>query len=220
MKIIDIPRSGSYASNTSSRNRGGQYVRNRRAPVQPIGSGRRAKIRTALSNASNGWSALSDSDRAAWEAFAASNPVSDALGQSIKLTGHQWFVSCGTQLLNLDQGLPTAPPGSTTVPHLTGITASAVASTGVVTVSWTTDGATGDFIMVAASPQMSAGRSYNKQFNQLAHVPGDTATKVLTAEYAAEFGVPVAGKRIFFRLTTANEFGFTGAQTIVSCIVS
>ena len=74
MKILDIPRSGSYAGITSSRNRFGQYVRNRRAPVQPIGTGRRAFIRSAFGNASTSWAGLTAEEQEAWIQFRGRTP--------------------------------------------------------------------------------------------------------------------------------------------------
>src|SRR6516162_7143681 len=108
MKFLGVPSSGSIAGTVFSHNRAGQYQRNRRAPVQPVGTGRRAFVRANFSAASTAWAALTAANQAAWIAFANSHPITDSLGQSITLTGQQMYVAVGAQLLNCGQTLPTA----------------------------------------------------------------------------------------------------------------
>ncbi len=115
MKYLGAPQSGSQANTTASHNRAGQYYRNRRSPVQPVGTGRRAFIRSSFGNASTAWAGLSGANQAAWIAYANSHPITDALGQSITLTGHQMFVAVATQLANVGAAAPTIPPVSSVV---------------------------------------------------------------------------------------------------------
>jgi hypothetical protein len=219
MKIIDIPRSGSVASDTSSRNRAGQYVRNRRAPTQPLGTGRRAEIRAAFGSASQGWSGLTDAQRSAWIGFADTYPYVDSLGQTIKLTGHQLYVAIGTQLLNCGQALPTNPPGDTTIPVITDIEALATAGSPELSATFATTGTAADFLLVQVSPQMSAGRSFNGRWWQAAVIPGNDADFNVITQYVPEFGALVEGRKVFLRLTPVNQYGCTGASTTVAVTV-
>lgn len=219
MKIIDIPRSGSYADKTSSRNRAGQYVRNRRSPVQPTGTGRRAAIRSAFGSASQAWAGLTDQQRAAWVSYADGVPYVDSLGQSIKLTGHQMFVAVNTQLLNCGSAISDTPPADTNVPVLSDVTATAD-DTGNIALAFTSTGAAADFILIQASPVLSPGRSFTNRFWQAAVAAGNATTAAVGVAYQAEFGVPPAGKKIFFKLTPVNQYGVTGAPTTVSAIVT
>jgi hypothetical protein len=220
MKFLGNPSSGSLAGTTFSHNRAGQYQRNRRAPVQPIGTGRRAFIRSAFGAASSAWSALTSAEQASWIAYANLYPVNDSLGQSIKLTGHQMFVAVATQLQNCGQALPTDPPvsNSTAAPIVTTFT---VTSAGVIVIDLTASGTADDFILVAFSAPQSAGRTFCKVFWQQVVVAGnaDTVATPGTA-YVEQFGDPPAGTKVFLQLTPVNQYGVTGTPVIVSAVAT
>lgn len=223
MKFLDVPQSGSIAGTTHSHNRAGQYTRNRRSPVQPIGSGRRAAVRAAFSAASAAWSGLTGAQRAAWEGFAGSHPITDSLGQSVVLTGHQMYVRVYCSAVNVDIGAPTLPPADLSLPDLSSMVVTATVAGGVVLDDYV--GSSVQFIAVAYSPQFSAGRSYNKTFWQppgaLGYTEAETTPFTLAAAvYAAEFGTPVAGKRIFVRATPVSAAGWNGTPVITSAIVT
>ena len=221
MKFLDVPQSGSIAGNTHSHNRAGQYKRNRRSPVQPVGTGRRAFIRSAFGAASTGWSTLTATEQAAWATYADSHPIVDSLGQAIKLTGHQMYVAINTQLQNCGQASNSVPPVSsaTVAPVVTVYTA--VAATGVVTITMTASGGASDFILVAFARPQSAGRSQVSAFWQADVLPGDSVGNATEgAKVVAQFGALVAGQRLFLKLTPVNEYGVTGTPLIKFCTVS
>jgi hypothetical protein len=220
MKFLDVPQSGSYAGNTHSHNRAGQYRRNRRSPVQPVGTGRRAFIRGNLTAASQGWNALTGAERASWSSFADSHPITDSLGQSIKLTGQQMYVRVGASLLNVAQSLPTDPPSDLDSGSLSGVAITAAAGTPALSVAYTVSPTTG-YLLIAFSPQVSPGRSYNSRYWQATYLAGSTASPYdgLSA-FNGEFGTLIAGQRIFCRVTPISSDGWNGTPTIVSGIVS
>ncbi len=219
MKIIDIPRSGSQDSTVSSRNRGGQYTRNRRSPVQPLGTGRRAFVRQNFANASKLWQAITDAQRAQWSAVADGYPYVDSLGQTIKLTGHQFFVACNSQLLNCNKAQIADAPASTAVWGMTTLTASASVGGGTLNVVLTGNGTADDSLLVACSPQVSPGVSYNNRYWQTLVTGGVDDTINVAFQYTQEFGALVEGRKIFIRCTPVNEYGVTGTVQVVSCIV-
>ena len=219
MKILDIPRSGSIAGTVSSHNRAGQYVRNRVSPVQPVGTGRRSAIRSAFSSASSGFAALTAAQQDAWTSYADGHPITDTLGQSIKLTGHQMYVSVNTALLNLHEDQTTTPPADSSVLAIVPGAVSFSISTGA-SFAWTAGDGNG-FVALSFSRPLSAGRRFNKTFWQQQFASDDsTPMTCTTAIYAAQFGTPVAGQRIFMRLTPINQYGVTGVPAIVSAIVT
>jgi len=219
MKILDIPRSGSYADKTSSKNRAGQYVRNRRSPVQPIGTGRRAVARANFGSASSSWAGITDAQRAAWATFADGVPYIDRLGQSIKLTGHQMFVAVNSQLLNCGSGVSETPPGDTTVPVLSDVVLSAAITGGVLSADFTSTGTAADFILCAVAPLQSAGRSFVGRWWQAQVFPGNVTAAEVYDQFVAEFGALVEGRKVFMKLTPVNQYGVTGAPTTVSAVV-
>lgn len=220
MKFLGVPSSGSIAGTTSSHNRAGQYTRNRRSPVQPVGTGRRAFIRTSFGAASKAWQALSAGNMAAWSAYATGHPITDALGQSITLTGHQMFVAIATQLLNCGSALPTVPPLSASV-FSAGAPTFTVVSAGAITLTPTGAGVAADFLLYAFSAPVSAGVSFMKTFWQAGHVAGNSvAAIVATTAYHTQFGTPAVGQKVFVKVTPVNQYGVTGTPNIITAIAT
>lgn len=220
MKFLGAPSSGSMAGTTFSHNRAGQYQRNRRAPVQPVGTGRRGIVKANFGAASSGWSGLTAAQQAAWVSFANGHPITDALGQSITLTGHQMYVSCSAQLLNCGTATLPNPPSTSVVFVATAPVFTAVHS-GAITLTPAGGGGATDFQLIAFSAPVSAGVLFQKTFWQESHVAGNSvAAIVATTAYNAQFGTPVAGQRIFYRVTPVNQYGFAGTPVIGFATVS
>jgi hypothetical protein len=218
MKILDIPQSGSIAAQTSSRNRSGQYRRSRVMPVQPR-TALQLAARARLSDWSSAWRGLEDAERAAWTAFANSFTVVNSLGQAIHLTGAQSFVkvSAVQDLLGeVHSDIPPALPAFTAclVTSLTGETAPQLlklAGTGTLDA---------DFYMVYASPQRSAGVSFEGTFRYLeAFAAFDTGFMDILATYTAKFGALIDGKKIFVKVVQVQA-GMQDNGTLFSTVVA
>ncbi len=220
MKYLGAPQSGSQADTTASHNRAGQYYRNRRSPVQPVGTGRRAFIRSAFGASSTAWAALTAAAQASWIAYANSHPITDALGQSITLTGHQMFVAVSTSLLNVGQASPTVVPvSSATVAPI--VTVFTVTHLGVITITLTATGGASDFILVSFSAPVSAGVTFQKTFWQQTHIAGNSVGgATYGTAYVVQFGTIPAGTKVFLKLTPVNQYGVAGTPLITSAIVS
>ena len=221
VKYLDVPSSGSIADRTHSHNRAGQYTRNRRSPVQPIGTGRRAFIRSSFGAASSGWAALTAPQQEAWISFAADHPVTDALGQSVVLTGLQMYVACGVNRLNLTLALPTAPPTTTETPDVSAVTCSYSVASGATVNDFTGDSE--DFITVSFSKPMGSGRRFTKTFWQPLGADGITSADtepytIAASVYIAEFGTVVVGQVIFIKVTPINAGGFGGTPNIIRVV--
>lgn len=223
MKYLDVPSSGSIADRTHSHNRAGQYTRNRRAPVQPIGTGRRAFIRSAFGNASAAWATLTNAQQEAWISFAADHPITDALGQAVVLTGHQMYVALTTNLVNVGLAPLTDPPTTLVTPDLSAISATFGVAAGLEVDA--IGGAAGDFVAVSVSKPLGTGRRFNKTFWQplgadgYVDVAGGTYT-LTTAKYSAEFGTLTAGKVVFVRVIGINARGWAGTPTILRVVTA
>ena len=219
-KILDVPTSGSIHHKTHSHNSAGQYIRNRRTPVNTVGTGRRATIRANFGAASTAWAALSYSVQASWGAYAASHPITDVLGQSIVLTGHQMFVAINSNLQNCGQAISSAIPvsGVTVAPAFSVFTFTHL---GVMTLTLTPSGTANDFILLAFSGPQSSGVSFCKTFWQQTHVPGNSVGgATYGTAYVAQFGLPPAGTRVFYKLTPVNQHGVSGTPIIGFVTVS
>ena len=220
MKFLGPPSSGSIAGTTSSHNRGGQYTRNRRKPVNIVGTGRRAIVRGNFSTAAKAYAALTAAQQAAWLAYALNYPVVDALGQSIKLTGQQMYVAINAQLLNVGSVQSQVPPISNAVAQVL-VTAASMTHLGVMTITLGATGPATDYICLSFSKPRSSGTGFCKTFWQQLVVPGNAAgAATYGAAYVAQFGLPAVGQRIFYRFTPVNQYGVAGTPVIAYITVS
>jgi len=212
MKYLGAPQSGSQANTTASKGRAGQYYRNRRSPVQPVGTGRRAFVRSAFGASSSAYATLTGSQQAAWAAYAATTPYTDSLGQSIILTGHQMFVAINTQMQNVGQAIEVLPPASSTVFSQGLVNVSAMAD-GTLLVTLAGAGSNVDFSLVAFSAPQSGGTSFCKVFWQADFLGGDSVNpEDYSSEYVSQFGIPPQNSRIFYSIRPVNEFGVAGVS--------
>jgi hypothetical protein len=219
MKILDVPRSGSIAGTTSSHNRAGQYVRNRRTPTNAP-TARRTAIRSAMGAASSAWSSLTPTEQASWAAAAASHPITDALGQSITLTGHQFFVGVQTQFTNSGNSGAAALPADFSVFSVSGSTATFGVAAGLAGVL-PAAGSADDFILVGLSKPLPGGRTFWKTFTQDHVLAGNAAALTMTtAAYAAKYGTPSAGQNVFLKFTPVNQYGVTGVAQVIKIRVT
>jgi hypothetical protein len=213
MKMLDVPQSGSIGGVTSSHNRAGQYKRNRRAPVSPTRTPKQSVARARFGAASALWQTLDAATQNAWTAFAAAYPVVDALGQSITLTGQQYFVGIQSQLQAVGQPTNTAIPTNTTLfPIDTPVLYVDGSGTFIASVAEVN---AGDFNKISCSPVLSNGVSFNKQFSLFAVLNNDNPVLDISLAYAAQYGAPVAGKKIFVAFVDVNSSGMNGNQQIL-----
>jgi hypothetical protein len=119
-------------------------------------------------------------------------------------------------------GLSATPPADLTLPDLSAATFVFDLSSGIVVDLF--DGVGGSMVAMGLSRPFSPGRSYNKTFWQPAGASGYAAADtppwtLTTAIYAAEFGAPVVGQRVFLRMTAVSLSGWNGAPVITSTLV-
>jgi hypothetical protein len=218
MLVLKPPQSGSLAGVTASHNRFGQYERSRRSPVQPTMSDRQSTAKANFAAASAAFSALTQEQIESWNTYADSHPTVNALGQSVKLTGHMMFVSIASQLLNCGQALPTIPPVSSEVWNVAGIDIDALTD-GTLTVAWTA-GDANDFLLVAVSRPVAPGVTFQKTFRQFGAAGADTATLDVSDAVVAAYGALVLGHKIFVKVTPVNQYGVTGVPVITPVIIA
>ena len=218
MKILDVPQSGSVGARTSSRNRSGQYVRQRAIPTQPR-TAAQINARASLTAQSAAWRGLTSAQRAAWNAFAQSFTVVNSLGTTINLTGAQCFVKVNT--VNTKNGdatvnLPPALPAFL-ANTCTGVTA--VAATPLIQIAGVNPAA-GTKFMIFASPQLSAGVTFNGKYVWLQTSQTFTTGEMsIQTAYAARYGALIVGKQIFVKVVQ-SQAGMQDNGTVFTCIVS
>lgn len=108
--------SGSIGGATFSHNRFGPYIRRRAIPVTsttPYALDAKANFAAA----STAWQLLAAADKLTWNTWALSNPITNSLGQTQQLTGHQCYtglharaLACGKTPLTAPSVLPAPAP--------------------------------------------------------------------------------------------------------------
>jgi len=74
--------------------RGIRYVKKHTSPSKPLTEAQELH-RARVAYVQNIWPTLTDDQRAAWNTYAQQHPVIDWTGVPQRLTGHNWFMSCG-----------------------------------------------------------------------------------------------------------------------------
>lgn len=200
MKILDVPQSGSVAGVTSSRNRFGQYRRTRAIPVNPNTLAQN-EVRQNLATNAQEWKNLTAPQQEEWNVFAEGHPKTDTLGQTIYLTGFQWFVSVNNINRLLGVTPTTEPPvliGQSSSPGTIGAMAS---TAGAITVT-TTAATTLNQFLVFSSPPRSPGVNFNRDYRYLGNIPAGAAASVpLTTMVTSKWGLGPStdGMKFFFR---------------------
>jgi hypothetical protein len=221
VKILDVPRSGSYQGVTSSRNRNGQYVRTRAQPVQPR-SAAQLSVRAHQSTNAAAWRALTQTQRDGWTSLGYQMTRTDALGQAQNLTGFQAYVSVNNLNLLVGNAVVPDPPTITTPSGLTTITPTITGGgSPAFSIAFTpTPLAAGLRVIIRCSPQRSAGRSFESDFRVMfiGAAASASPSNILTA-YQAKFGTPITGGRIFVS-GSVYALGFESIPFITSAIVA
>lgn len=124
--------SGSVDGMTASHNRFGRYMRARTIPVNPQ-STQQVAVRGLFTMYSQMWAnLLTQAQRDSWNLYAANVSVIDKLGDTVFLTGFNWYLASnipraqadGTQLPSVASGPATFNRGTFTPPTVASVTAS------------------------------------------------------------------------------------------------
>lgn len=218
MKFLDVPKSGSLAGQTFSRNRFGQYARTRATPVNP-NSSFQAVVRARLSQNAAAWRALTDVQRAGWTALGLQMNRTDSLGQTYNLTGFGAYCSVNNNNLAAGNAVVAAAPTFATPTALTTVTLTL--TNAAFSVAYTvTPLPAGARLFFYASPQRAAGRNFEADYRLIGVTAAAAASPFnVFAAYQARLGTPVTGNRIFTSCAV-YQGGFESAPFLVSQIVA
>lgn len=207
--------SGSVGGTTYSHNRFGLYTRARRKPVNPNTPAQQAQ-RTAFSGASAGWRALTQPQRDAWSAYAASTPVKNALGQTVFLTGAQQYTASASFLGRL--ALTPVSAGPTTPGRIdigTPTVTATAASGGEFDLNDLPNPGTNVHVALFVGNPQSAGVLFFNGPYQLVQADVPTGGSITISPITGRNGLPlVVGQRIPWRLAGVNST--TGVLTTVA----
>lgn len=196
--------SGSIGGTTFSRNRGGTYMRNRAIPLNPNTSFQ-INVRSILATQSQAWADQTAAVRAAWENWAVQNPVINALGRSIILSGAQAFIQLNARLQLAGDPVLTAPPIVNAPDGLLTLSQSGDIGAGAVAASFTASplgGSTSLWMTVAVVN--SAGVSYVRNLLRFIGQSADAQVSPFDNQALIEtrFGALIVGQTLHVRIAT------------------
>lgn len=203
--------SGSYASNTFSHNRGGQYIRNRSIPVNPNSTQQQA-VRNAMNLYANRWrTALTQAQRDGWAAYSAAVPIPDSLGEPRDIGGIAMYSRNNIPRRQSGLSAVNAAPaalvlGTVTPPTITGIAATGIAS--VVfdnTDEWAT--AVGGALLLYFSRGANSTRTANQGgYRYGFRINGAVVPPASPGTGTMPFGV-TAGQKVFWQARAVTADG-------------
>lgn len=214
---------GSVAGTVFSRNGSGAYTRTKVTPVNPQSTAQMT-VRTRFGGRSQAWRGLTQAQRDAWIAAAVNFTKSNVFGDQVKLSGLALYKSLNQNLLNAGQSVIADAPLPASVFGFTTLSATAVNTASVSTLTFTDAIPAGTSVLVFATPSVSAGKNFVKsEYRQIAVLTSaDASPATISTAYDAKFGaVGAAGSKIFFKLKPVNDTtGQAGTELSASAIVT
>lgn len=204
--IVYTEVAGKMGNAVAVRTLGGNAIKGWVVPTNPR-TAAQTNIRDLMAYTVQQWQAMTDEDRAAWQAVTSEFPYSDSFGNVRYYSGYTLFCKFGMKLEIIGAGLNTVAP---TPEDYGGLRdwSFATASPSILKVDY---GFAGDIthtgiIMEATAPLSSGIMSPNKSAYRYLGIITPTlfGSYIFTAEYSAIFGTPISGKKIFTRWQTVN----------------
>lgn len=192
---------GKLNGSVASKNRYGQYFRNKMTPVNRR-TDAQMRVRGAFASISSAWRNLTQSQRDAWAAVSKDNPFKDIFGDSHVLQGNAYFQKINMLLSTADLPLLDTPVKIVTPTfQLIDMVTPFNENNMIVEVApYLPEDVTPAVFAIYATPSVSAGREFLK--NEYRHIGNleyaDLANNQLDIAdlYKARFGSGVAGSRI------------------------
>lgn len=207
-----------------SKNRAGNYIRNKTTPVNPQTASQQAN-RQKLGSLSSAWNGLTEGQRASWRAAVASFPYTDIFGDRKELDGKSLMIKLNLNLLNAGQSQIQTAPASVAIPELAIVSGTATVADGVGLVISPATIPSGFTLLVYATPPVNGGVYFVKNRYRLLGAATAAAGVVdLKALYGDKFGALTSGdvsKAVSVRCAlVSNTTGQLGVGVDIRIIVS
>lgn len=217
--------SGSQGNTTASRNRFGSYTRNRVMPVDPSSS-KQLALRNDVQELSQQWRGLTQDQRNAWIALAATIPKTGTLGETYFQTGLQLYTANNITRRRFGQADVAEAPTYFAPGALLTLSLTAVSGIDALSAVFTTTPIGADNrLIIEATRAVSAGINFmpRSEFKAVLYSAADaTSAQNILAAWEAIYGSidGTTAKKIFIRARIVNGGFFQGANLGASAIVS
>jgi hypothetical protein len=212
---------GKLGGQVFSKNKGGAYVRTKVTPTNPQ-TASQSGVRALFGAISQGWSSLTDPNRAAWRAAVDDFKTTDIFGDLLAPTGKELYQRLNNQAQVVEFAAISSPPAKVELPSEI-VSAAEIDITGATLVLTGASTAAGTKIVIGSSGSVTQGTKFVKnKLRQIYFAPADSASlaDAYTA-YVAKFGTPVAGQNVFLSVIyVASNGQSTPAQTIKAAVTA
>lgn len=203
----------------ASRNRYGNYWRNKTTPINRQTSYQVA-VRAQFAANSSAWRSLTPAEREAWRAAAPDFPFTDVFGDQLFLSGNSLYLKLNQNLQNMGASTIDNPPQPVTVenPDFTDLTA----STSAVAVTVAAPTSANGVLMVYAAANVSPGKSFVKNlYKYIGTITGGATPVDITTQVQERFGALTTGTAVWVKILVGdNTTGQQGQPVQLSAIVS
>lgn len=191
---------GKIGGQVASKNRSGAYMRNKVTPVNPQSTAQNA-VRNTLSTLSQGWRALTQNQRDAWDGAVANFASTNIFGDIINPTGKNLYTALNANLASVGEAAISTPP---TLAEVVGIAVGAITvAVGAGTYSAVFTGDDPSMIyQIWATASVSPGKSFVKNlYRQIGFVAGGAGSPLdFSADYLAKYGAAIESQKVFFKM--------------------
>lgn len=210
--------SGKLGGTVFSRNNGGAGVRIKTKGTNPRTNAQTTQ-RAKFSNQASSWRDLTDAERLSWNLAAASGEYNskNRVGATITPSGSVLYNRLNNTIVAAGGTPITTPPLKVGFTAITLGALTAASGTPALSLVFTGSLATDERLIVEATYGTSPGVSRPSNFRKITNYSGTSPANLLSA-YAAVFGNPIEGTKIFVRVTIVNRT--TGQSELVGQVVA
>lgn len=211
---------GKLGGHVAAQNKGGSYLRTKVTPSNPQ-STFQTGVRNLFGSISAGWSALTASQRAAWNNAVDDWKRTNIFGDLKLPSGKALYQRLNQQARVVGYPALTTPPAKADIPasNVTAVAIDTTANTITATGLYNGSAAT---VQYFSSGVVSAGTSFVKNLMRVFGHSGGSSYDPSTAytDYVDRFGTPAPGEKVFIGFKIVLSTGQASPMQIVEATIS
>jgi hypothetical protein len=214
---------GKLAGTVFSKNRAGAYIRTKVTPSNARTSYQQL-VRGFMTTLAQGWRALGAVSCTAWNAAASTDAVKTKDGNSIHLTGMQYYMELNRNLMEIGATVITVPPAIGGTLAMTACTPTAAKGTPALSVVFTPAITATEKVIMYATEGIGPGQNFFKnKYRKIAVLDSaDTSPYDALADYVAKYGaIPTAGYKIGVQIKSVKiATGRASGKISGTCVIA
>lgn len=205
---------GKVSGTVFSKNRSGAYARTKVSPINAQ-TVRQSAVRSAFTAFAQAFRSLTSTQINSWNSAVSNFTSTDVFGDVKTPSGINLYTKLNMNLAQVGVSPISDPPLPSEIPAVNSLALTANGTVPAVSLAFTpTPVPTDTAFIVEATAPVSPGKSFVKsEYRQITFLnAAATSPANLLSVYAAKFGNPITGQKIFVRVTPVNKL--TGQRGI------